>query len=186
MWIETTEVKITSNQILSVLIQVYGMKWVAFSFLGLITIIVLGCFFGFKFFVLALIWLFLFIPLVLTYLYMFYGMMPITVYNAISHKMIFSDKQVEILLPENSQSTTEDDYLNEKENEIDINLVYTKRYDISYEELEAIQISANFQLLNFGKKGLLAVSPAFFNNTDEYKEVINLLSNTIKNHDRYK
>lgn len=83
---------------LSALVRLNGMPWLILSASGVICFVVLGAALDLKFFFLALLWIFLVIPLMMAFLYFFYGMKPLTAFNAIDHKLIFSDTSVSIII----------------------------------------------------------------------------------------
>lgn len=98
--IESREISMPSKKMLKVLFMQNGIGWTTGALSGVLVCIILGFCFDLRFFVLALIWIFLFVPLVMAFLYFVYGMKPLTAFNSIPHKILFSEDEIIVRLIE--------------------------------------------------------------------------------------
>lgn len=155
--IETLEIKMPSKKMLSILFLQYGMPWMVTAIVGLAIFIVLGFLIDFRFFMLALIWLFLILPLVIAFLYFFYGMNPLTAFNSLPHKILFSDSEIKVRIRENIQEETEPEY---------------KDYTLKKEQFSRYKTGADYVLLFFKQKGWLWLPVSGFENITQFKNVL--------------
>lgn len=137
--IETAEIKMSSQKMLSVLFMQNGIPWFIASICGIIVFVILGIVLDPRFYILALIWLFMFIPLTLAFLYFFYGMKPLTAFNCIPHKIIFSDVDLKIRL-----ITATDSEESENNN---------KDFEVNYKDFENLKYGPDYMLLFFREEG---------------------------------
>lgn len=155
--IETLEIQMPSKKMLSILFLQYGMPWMVIAIVGLAVFIVLGFLIDFRFFMLALIWLFLILPLVIAFLYFFYGMNPLTAFNSLPHKILFSDSEIKVRIRENTQEETEPEY---------------KDYTLKKEHFSRYKTGADYVLLFFKQKGWLWLPVSGFENITQFKNVL--------------
>lgn len=163
--IVTKEIKMPGKKLLSVLYMQYGSLWTWISVVGLIVCIILGITVNFRFYFLALIWLFMFLPLMVAFLYFFYGMQPLTAFNAIPHKIIFGDSQLKVRLMERDENG----------NEVEAN--ENKDYIANYTSLKELKSGTDYMLAFFTKIGWLFLPLSAFSSIDEFNNALKLIRN---------
>ena len=105
--IESKEICMSRKKMLSVLFMKYGQPWLWVAITGSLVFIFLGFLVDYRFFILGLIWIFLLLPMLTSFLYFYYGMLPLTTYNTIDHKLFFYDDH--ILIRFFKENTEKDD-----------------------------------------------------------------------------
>lgn len=88
--------KIPLNKLLFALLGEFGFYFSLLIFIVTLAFVCLGFFFGYKFFILALLWLFIVVPLICFYLYIFHVLKPLTVYNSLLHSLEFKNNEIYI------------------------------------------------------------------------------------------
>lgn len=161
--IVTKEIRITSKKMLWILYLQYGTSWMILLILGVFFFVLLGILLNYKFFILVLIWLFLCIPLIVAFLYFFYGMKPLTVFNSISHKLIFVDNDIRIRLFEINKD--ESGKVVKKE------MNASHDYKIKKTEINEIKNGGDYVILISRPKGILWLPMESFNSAIEFKNV---------------
>lgn len=158
--IETGEIKMEPKKMFSVLFMQNGFLWLMIAIFGIIVFIALGITIDPRFFILALIWLFMITPLGVAFLYFFYGMKPLTAFNSIPHKLIFSDSSIKVRLLEYDKEG------NEKENP------EKKDYEVAKNSFTGMKTGGDYILLFFNKEGWLYLPVASFASLNEFKEIV--------------
>lgn len=90
--------KVPVNKLLLVLIGEFGFYFSLLIIGATLAFIVLGFFLGYRFFVLALLWIFIVVPLICFYLYIFHALKPISAYNSLLHSLEFKDNDLNITI----------------------------------------------------------------------------------------
>lgn len=158
--IETGEIKVPAKKILSLLILHDGKFWQYLSILGILVFVILGITVDVRFFVIALMWVFLIIPMEIAFLYFYYGMRPLTVFNATAHKIIFQNNDIVIQLIQKEDSPEYEETENRKE------------YRLQKDSFTSFKAGGDYVIMNFGTKGWLYLPLSSFNSMDEFKEII--------------
>lgn len=191
--IETKEIKLDPNKMLSILFFLYGKVWLLIAFSGIVIFIILGFSIDFKFFILSLIWIFLIIPIVVAYLYFFFGLKSLTVLNTLSHRIRFKNEYCEILINNKMEIFTEGEAVGDlKENEKlrqnkdfqkkeEKILTGIKEYEVDFKEFENIRTWDNCLILLSKDRGWLWVPFHAFESISEFINVRDNLFNNICN-----
>ena len=161
--IETKEIKMPPKQMLTVLFLQHGMPWTVIAFAGIIAFIITGAIADYRFFLLALIWIFLFVPLVMAFLYFYFGMKPLTAFNAIPHKIIFSPGEIEVRIKEEPE---EEKLENSEENKY-------KDFKTSVTDFDNIKSGADYFLIISRQKGWLWVPFVALESKDDFHNISN-------------
>lgn len=150
---------------LAILFMNYGLKWFIGAVIGLIVFIVLGFTIDIRFFFLCMIWIFLLLPLVVAFLYFYYGMDPLTAFNAMPHKITFTSDKATIMIRKKNH---EEDTNNSSPEE---NFEY-KPYSVNLSEFKSLKTGSDYVLLFFGKKGFIWLPVYAFSSPGDLKELI--------------
>ena len=159
--IETGEIKMPPKKLLSILFFQKGIIWLIIALTGVALFIILGITLDPRFYVLTLIWIFLFFPLIIAFLYFFYGMEPLTAFNSIPHKLIFSKDAIKVRLIRKEESG---------ENEIENNNYYT----VDKSSFSGMKTGADFVLLQFNKSGWLYLPVSSLSSLNDFKKIIGI------------
>lgn len=163
--IETQEIRMSGNKMLSTLFLLYGIPWIVAAFAGFCVFIILGFCINFKFFILSLIWIFLLVPLVVTFLYFFYGMKTLTTFNCMPHKIIFEDQDIKI----NISDLNKNQEIETEKNEAPL---IEKSYSINPSLIKEIKTGNGYYIMNSEKKGWLWVPVDAFQSKDMIEKII--------------
>ena len=189
--IVTGEIKMSGKKMLSLLFMQYGIPWLILTLAGILIFVILGIVIDYRFFILALIWIFLFIPLVMAFLYFYYGMLPLTNFNTIPHKILFSDSEIRIrVLPvyNEKQSTASKEELEHKDNEEaslhkengnqeNIMEDAAKDYVVEKDLFKEMKSGGDYVLLHFKKNGWLWLPVYAFDSFQQFKNVLEFFNN---------
>ena len=157
---ETGVIKMSSKKMLSVLFLQNGTPWIIGAAGGILIFVLLGVIYDFRFLIVALIWLFLFVPLVTAFLYFFYGMRPLTTFNTIPHRIVFSEYDLTIQFLKDKVDTEETTSIE-------------REYREGYDKFEKIHSGSDYLLLLFGKEGWIWVP------INEWNKVNSLTENQL-------
>lgn len=166
--IETGVIKMAPKKMLQTLFLQYGRPWALGAVCGIVVFVVLGCTLDYRFFILALIWIFMVIPLATAFLYFYYGMDPLTAFNAIPHKIRFSEEKVTVELESLEPSEEEGEPTS------------LKTYVVNTLEFRQMKSTLDGLILSFGKKGWLWLPISSLSSPDDMQATIALLSQTKK------
>lgn len=164
---ETFEIKMPAKKLLTVLFLQYGRWWAVAALAGVILFVILGVSVNIRFLMVALIWIFLLVPLVVAFLYFYYGMDPLTAFNAIPHKLIFEDdNHIKVRISKIEKE-------NENEMEVSREENYNqKEYIASGSNFRELKYGSDYVLLFFNKEGLLWVPMNAFPSMENFKQTI--------------
>lgn len=90
--------RIPNSRLLLVLLGEFGAIFSLLIFLVTLVFIILGFFLGYRYFVLALLWIFIVVPLICFYLYIFHALKPLSAYNSLIHSLEFTNEELNITL----------------------------------------------------------------------------------------
>lgn len=159
--IETEVIKMSNKKMLAVLFSQYGKIWLFVTLLGFAACLFFGIFFNYRFFFLSLIWIFLFIPLVITFLYFFYGMLPLTAFNCIPHKIEATESELKVIIAELNKDET-DSSSNEKD------------YIVNNTSFKKLKLSYDYALIFFNNQGWLWLPVNAFIDINQFLNFINI------------
>ena len=148
-----------SKKMFSILFMQNGILWFLIALIGVVIFSIFGIFTDPRFFVLALIWVFLIFPMIVAFLYFFYGMKPLTTFNAIPHKLQFTDNVITI------------QFFKENENELIIEP--SKDYQIRRKDFKEMKRGSDYMILFFNNLWWLWVPISGFDSLPELQKAIN-------------
>ncbi|MCH5228469.1 MAG: hypothetical protein J1F12_00560 [Muribaculaceae bacterium] len=164
---------------LSILMMQYGGVWCIVGIAGFILILLAGFIFDYRFFMLALMWVFLIIPMLIAFLYFFYGMLPLTTFNTIPHKIKFEDSRLIIEffdVEEWEKNSSISGGKDENEDFRNIRYSRSEKKDITLEKdnFKEMKYGADYVLLFFNppEPGWLWLPASSFANGDNFKETL--------------
>ena len=156
----TGEIHTPAKKMLTLLSLNDGKIWLYIACIGIFVFLILGISTDPRFFILALMWFFLIIPMGIAFLYFYYGLRPLTVLNAVRHKVIFEGDNIQILLMENEASSE-----SESQTPQSSRCVAAKSF-------KGIKNGGEYILMDFGKEGWLYLPVSAFYSLDDFKDII--------------
>lgn len=159
--IESRVIRMPGGKLFSILLWHFGIFWIVAAFAGVVIFLVLGFAINYRFFFLTLIWIFLLVPLVMAFLYFFYAMEPLTVFNSIPHKIIFSDNEVILRMENTDQENGENENLESSQ----------KEYIAKKDDFKYAKTGPDYLILFFNKIGWLWIPVNAFDSIDDFKNI---------------
>lgn len=166
--IVSKEIKMTSKQLLSILLLNYGSRWIIISIIGIVIAVVLGFALDVRFFILGLIWICMIVPMMVAFLYFYYGMLPLTAFNAIPHRLFIAEDQIRIRLKE-----VEDEEKTEEKKQ-------QKDFIKENSDLLELKTGADYILAFYKKEGWLWLPTYGFSDMEEFQHAIKLIQDGAK------
>ena len=146
---------------LTVLFLLNGMPWVWVALGGIFIFFVLGACLDNRFFILALIWIFMFVPLVVAFLYFFYGMKPLTAFNALPHILIVDRDKLSVRIIEHETEESEEEKPSTK-----------KDFIMEFSKFDQIRPTADYVILYSKQDGWLWLPMDAFQDKNQFTELI--------------
>ena len=163
--IVTKEIKMSSKKVLSFLFLEYGIFWIGAAAVGAFIFIILGFAVDYRFFILTLIWIFLLVPLVVAFLYFFYGMEPLTSFNAMPHVINFYGPELGVkVIHENSNT--------EESSETNMSTVVSKEYKVALADFKKMKTGGDYVILFFKKAGWIWVPVYAFDTVTNFQNAL--------------
>lgn len=166
MKFESSEIKLSTKKLLGLLTLEYGLIWILVGIGVSILIWLCALFFDYRFAILGLIWIFIVIPLLMLFLFFIYGMLPVTAYNTLSHKLIFDEEDIRIIFLNKEE---------EEENKI-------REETVPYKNIRKIKYGGDYiiAITEDPYKGILFIPASSFEKKDQFVFITNMLHQASK------
>ena len=173
--VETKVIKMTPKKMLGILFQLNGKWWFIGIFLVIAVLVILGIALDYKFLILSLLWIFMVGPLLMVFLYFYQGMRPLTTFNTIPHKILFSQDNLKIeFIKEETLQDTDLSHKRVEENSKDL-----KAYTADLKLFQEIKSGGDYILLIFNKIGWIWLPLSAFDNPIDMRNIIDQFSHNV-------
>lgn len=183
-FLETVEIKMSQSAFLNFLFLENGLIWGLVAIGAILGFVIASFFGGFRWLVVALMWLFIVIPMMMAYFYFFYGMKMPTAVNCIEHKITFRQSNCQIIIPHKkreNETNVSEDHNNIKDPE-DFPTLQPTIIDIPYSSYKEMKLGAGCVYLLFNKpyEGFLWLPSSSFENGSQFNENLDWIISRLK------
>lgn len=185
-FLETSEIKMSQSAFLNFLFLENGLIWGIIAIGAIIGFVIASFFGGFRWLVVALMWLFIVIPMMMAYFYFFYGMKMPTAVNCIEHKITFRESSCQIIIPHKKRENETNESDDNEPNDIkDIDGTTSQKptiIDLPYSSYKEMKLGAGCVYLLFHKphEGFLWLPSSSFENGRKFNENLDGIISRLK------